>query len=102
MRNNILEQLELPIVPVCYSVIAWCASQRLSNHRLVCFSAMSAAHSKLRSELSHAQFLAHLMIGFNGPSVPDFRARLDIKSRQPKWPLYIHPNSFNYICTITI
>ncbi len=39
------------------------------------FSAMGAAHSKLRSELSHAQVFAHLMlmIGFNGPSVPDFR-----------------------------
>jgi hypothetical protein len=33
------------------------------------FSAMGAAHSKLRSELSHAQVFAHLMIGFNGPSV---------------------------------
>ncbi len=35
------------------------------------------SHSKLRSELSHAQVFAHLMIGFNGPSVPDFRAQLD-------------------------
>ena len=59
------------------------------------FSAMGAAHSKLRSELSHAQVFAHLMIGFNGPSVHDFTAQLDIESRQPNWPLYIHPNNFN-------
>jgi hypothetical protein len=60
------------------------------------FSAMGApAHSKLRSELSHAQVFAHLMIGFNEPSVPDFRAQLDIESRQLNWPLYVHPNNFN-------
>jgi hypothetical protein len=33
---------------------------------------MSVAHSKLRSELSHAQVFAHFMIGFDGPSVPDY------------------------------
>ncbi len=32
------------------------------------FSAMSAAHSKQRSELGYAQVFAHLMIGFNGPN----------------------------------
>jgi hypothetical protein len=59
------------------------------------FSAMGAVHSKQRSEMRHAQVFAHLMIGFNGPTVPEFMELIDIESRQPNWPLYIHPNNFN-------
>jgi hypothetical protein len=58
------------------------------------FSAMGAAHSKQRSELGHAQVFAHLMIGFNGPSVTEFAELLDFESRQPHWPLYIPPTNF--------
>jgi hypothetical protein len=35
------------------------------------FSAMVSTHTKQRSELSHAQVFAHLMIGFNGLPVAD-------------------------------
>jgi hypothetical protein len=59
------------------------------------FSAMSAAHSKQRSEMGHAQVFAHLMIGFNGPTIAEFATLMDIESRQPNWPLYIHPSNFN-------
>ena len=58
------------------------------------FSAMGAAHSKQRSELGHAQVFAHLMIGFNGPTVTEFAELLDFESRQPHWPLYISPTNF--------
>ncbi len=34
------------------------------------FSATGTVHSKNLSELSHQQVLAHMQIGFNGPSVP--------------------------------
>ncbi len=36
------------------------------------FSAQNATHSKQRSELSHEQTLATMMIGFNGPELPEF------------------------------
>ena len=58
------------------------------------FSAMGAAHSKQRSEMGPNQVFAHLMIGFNGPSVTEFAQVLDIESRQPNWPLYIPPTNF--------
>jgi hypothetical protein len=59
------------------------------------FSAMGAAHSKQRSEMGHAQVFAHMVIGFNGPPVKEFERLIEIESRQPNWPLYIHPNNFN-------
>ena len=59
------------------------------------FSAMGAVHTKQRFELGHAQVFAHLMIGFNGPTVDEFTELIDIESRQPNWALYIHPNNFN-------
>ncbi len=59
------------------------------------FSAMGAVHTKQRSELGHAQVLAHLMICFNGPTVDEFTELIDVESRQPNWALYIHPNNFN-------
>ena len=59
------------------------------------FSAMGSAHSKQRSELSHDQVFAHLIIGFNGPTVAEFAAHLDIESRQPNWSLYILPCNLN-------
>ena len=59
------------------------------------FSAMGSAHCKQRSELSHDQVFAHLIIGFNGPTVAEFAAQLDIESRQPNWPLYIPPCNLN-------
>jgi hypothetical protein len=52
------------------------------------FSAMhdGAAHSKQRSELGHAQVFAHMMIGFNGPTVTvsefEFAKLLDFECRQ--------------------
>jgi hypothetical protein len=55
---------------------------------------MGAAHSKQRSEMGPNQVFAHLMIGFNGPSVTEFAQVLDIESRQPNWPLYIPPTNF--------
>jgi hypothetical protein len=59
------------------------------------FSAIGAVHTKQRSELGHAQVIAHLMIGFNGPAVDEFTELIDVESRQPNWALYIHPNNFN-------
>jgi hypothetical protein len=59
------------------------------------FSAMGAAHSKQRSEMGHAQVFAHMIIGFNGPRVKEFESLIEIESRQPNWPLYIHPINFN-------
>jgi hypothetical protein len=61
------------------------------------FSAMGRAKSKSkqRSELGNDQVFAHLIIGFNGPSVIDFSTQINTESRQPNWPLYIHPNNYN-------
>jgi hypothetical protein len=59
------------------------------------FSAMGRAKSKQRSELGNDQVFAHLIIGFNGPSVIDFSTQINTESRQPNWPLYIHPNNYN-------
>ena len=59
------------------------------------FSASGRIHTKERSELSREQVFANLIIGFNGPPVPEFAAQLDAESRQPNWPLYIRPNNFN-------
>jgi hypothetical protein len=59
------------------------------------FSAMGATHSKQRHEMGHEQVFANLIIGFNGPSVPEFATQLDIESRQPNWPLYIQPTNLN-------
>ncbi len=58
-------------------------------------SAMGAAHSKQRSEMGHAQVFAHLIIGFNGPTIDEFATQMDIESRQPNRPLYIHPSNFD-------
>ena len=41
------------------------------------FSAMGAAHSKERSELSSSQTLAHMVMNFNGPTVAKFAAEID-------------------------
>ncbi len=57
---------------------------------------MAGTHTKQRSEMRREQVFAHLMIGFNGPSVPEFSAQLDVESRQPNWPLHIiRPNNYN-------
>ena len=47
------------------------------------FSAMGRAKSKQRSELGSDQVFAHLIIGFNGPSVIDFSTEINTESRQP-------------------
>ena len=73
------------------------ASTCMTNNPLyanIDFSAMALAHSKQRSELGHAQLFAHLMIGFNGPTVTEFAEELNFESRQPHWPLYIPPTNF--------
>jgi hypothetical protein len=59
------------------------------------FSAMGAIHSKQRSEMSDAQVFAHMIIGFNGPSVKNFAETIRPASTLPNWPLYIHPNNYN-------
>ena len=59
------------------------------------FSAMGAIHSKQRSEMSDAQVFAHMIIGFNGPSVNNFAETIRAASTLPNWPLYIHPNNYN-------
>ena len=59
------------------------------------FSAMGATHTKQRSELGRDQVFANLIIGFNGPSVTEFTAQLDIESRQRHWPLYLCPITNN-------
>ncbi len=48
-------------------------------------SAMGAIHTKQRSEMGHAQVFAHLMIGFNGPTVNEFTELIEIESMQPNW-----------------
>ena len=59
------------------------------------FSAMGATHSKQRSEMSHEQVVAHMIMGFNGPNVTEFAANVRAASKLPNWPLYIHPNNYN-------
>ena len=61
------------------------------------FSAMGAAHSKNRSELSHEQVLAHMLIGFNGPSLPEFKLSLNIDSTAhgKNWWGYVAPCNYN-------
>jgi hypothetical protein len=61
------------------------------------FSAMGAthSHSKQRSEMSHEQVVAHMIMGFNGPNVSEFAANVRAASKLPNWPLYIHPNNYN-------
>ena len=56
---------------------------------------MAGTHTKQRSEMRREQVFAHLMIGFNGPPVPEFAAQQDVESRQPNWPLHIRPNNYN-------
>jgi hypothetical protein len=36
---------------------------------------MASTHGKSRSEMSHKQVFAHIMIAFNGPIVPNFAAK---------------------------
>jgi hypothetical protein len=61
------------------------------------FSAMGAAHSKNRSELSHEQVLAHMLIGFNGPSLTEFKSsiNLDSKAHGTNWWGYVAPCNYN-------
>ena len=61
------------------------------------FSAMGAAKTKGRSELSVKQMLAYMMIGFNGPSAAAFADMIDIESKalQNVWWGYIAPNNLN-------
>ncbi len=57
------------------------------------FSAMGATQ---RSELSHEQVLASMVIGFNGPPVFDFSSSIDRESREkfgPEWWGYVHPST---------
>ncbi len=61
------------------------------------FSAMASTHGKARSEMSHKQVFAHMMIAFNGPTVPNFAANAHLESQElgHRWWGYINPNSFN-------
>jgi hypothetical protein len=59
------------------------------------FSAMGASNSKQRSEMSHEQVFAHMIIGFNGPSTSEFATKIRAASKFPNWNLYIHPNNYN-------
>jgi hypothetical protein len=45
------------------------------------FSAEGATHTKARSELSHDQALANILIGFNGPGIQGFSASLERDSK---------------------
>ncbi len=63
------------------------------------FSAMGAAHAKERSELSHKQVMAHVVIGFNGPSVREFAELIDRESKEkvgPEWWGFVHPSNVTY------
>jgi hypothetical protein len=61
------------------------------------FSAEGATHTKSRSELSHDQVFANMMIGFNGPGTEIFGAALerDSKALGRNWWGFIPPNNFN-------
>ena len=61
------------------------------------FSAQNATHSKQRSELSHDQTLATMMIGFNGPELPEFvnDMQRDSKSLGRDWWGFIPPCNYN-------
>ena len=61
------------------------------------FSAMASTHGKARSEMSHKQVFAHMMIAFNGPTVPNFAANAHLESQElgHRWWGYIKPNNFN-------
>ena len=61
------------------------------------FSAQNATHSKQRSELSHEQTLATMMIGFNGPELPEFvnDMQRDSKSLGRDWWGFIPPCNYN-------
>ena len=61
------------------------------------FSAMGAAHSKNRSELSNEQVLAHMLIGFNGPSLTEFKLSLNLisKAHGTNWWGYVAPCNYN-------
>jgi len=60
------------------------------------FSAMGAAKSKGRSELSVKQVMAYMVIGFNGPSLKDFADMVDTESKtfQKQWWGYQSPTNF--------
>jgi hypothetical protein len=45
------------------------------------FSAMGASNSKQRSEMSHDQVFAHMIIGFNGPSTTEFATKITAASK---------------------
>jgi hypothetical protein len=49
------------------------------------FSAMGATHTKTRSDLSHEQVWAHMMVQFNGPSLPAYAQMLNAESIAPNW-----------------
>ena len=57
---------------------------------------MGAVHTKERSELSHQQVMAHVVIGFNGPSVREFAESIDRESKEkvgPEWWGFVHPST---------
>ena len=58
------------------------------------FSAMGAVHSKRRSEMSHEQVWAHMMVQFNGPPLGTYAQTLDAESRMLNW--WGHVNHTNY------
>ncbi len=56
---------------------------------------MGAAHTKERSELGHKQVMAHVVSGFNGPSVQEFAEPIDREIKEkvgPEWWGFVHPN----------
>jgi hypothetical protein len=58
------------------------------------FSAMGAVHTKQRSEMSHEQVWAHMVIQYNGPTLAAYAEQLDVESRMPNW--WGHVNQSNY------
>jgi hypothetical protein len=61
------------------------------------FSAMGATYTKTRSDLSHEQVWAHMMVQFNGPSLPAYAQMLNADSIAPNWWGHVgHSNYNNY------
>jgi hypothetical protein len=59
------------------------------------FSAMGAVHSKQRSEMSHEQVWAHMMIQFNGPQLSEYAKKIDMESRVPNWWGHVGTSNYN-------
>ena len=70
-----ISQKELrPWVFFCLFLLTFPTGNAISERG---FSAMGASKTKGRSELTVKQVLAHMMIGFNGPSIKEFAAMVE-------------------------